>query len=109
MVAEIHVIELLPEYVLEMLDEQDQRRVKAHLNACSSCQAELRSYQQVTAQLSLAAPEIPPPPGLKRRLMSRLEISAPAPVAGHTTWWQRLFGPVCSFAPRWDSPGLYLW
>ena len=51
-----HVLDLLPAYALDCLDEDETIQVAEHLAACSTCQAELLAYQATVAQLALAAP-----------------------------------------------------
>ena len=67
-----HVLDLLPAYALGSLDEVETSLVAAHLAGCELCTKELASFQQVVEQLSLSAPDTPPAPELKRRLMEQI-------------------------------------
>ena len=49
-----HISDLLPEYVLGSLEENEARQVAEHLAECHSCRAELVAYQQVADQLVAA-------------------------------------------------------
>ena len=68
-----HIAELLPDYVLGCIDEEDTARVYRHLQVCSDCQAELQAYEVVVDQLALAACDAAPPPALKDRLMTCIQ------------------------------------
>ena len=68
MSVEVHVSEFLPAYALDCLDPDERMQVARHVAVCSACQAELRSYESVTGQLALVAPEALPSPELKERL-----------------------------------------
>jgi anti-sigma-K factor RskA len=75
-----HVTELIPTYVLGLLDSDEIRRVERHLDECAVCRAELQSYRQVGDQLALAAPLVAPPSALNQRLTSRIAaLSTAAP------------------------------
>lgn len=71
MSAEEHVIDLLPAYALDCLDETETILVSEHLALCPECRAEWRAYQHTVDQLALAGPEAAPSPALKVRLMDR--------------------------------------
>ena len=68
-----HVLELLPAYALNCLEEDEMRLVAEHLAACHFCRMELRAYQELTGQLALLAPEAAPPPELRYRLQERIQ------------------------------------
>jgi hypothetical protein len=67
------VIELLPGYTLDCLDEVEQNFVSEHLDVCAGCRTEAHAYRAVIAQLAFTAPEADPPPNLKRRLLNRIQ------------------------------------
>lgn len=67
-----HVFDLLPEYALGSLEENDARQVAEHLAGCSVCREEMAAYQKVADQLLLAIPEQTPSPKLKARLVERI-------------------------------------
>lgn len=68
-----HVLELLPAYALECLDDEEARLVAEHLTGCHLCRTELRAYQEVTGQLAHMAPEALPSPELRTRLQERIQ------------------------------------
>lgn len=68
-----HAFDLLPEYALGSLEENEARQVAEHLAGCSVCREEMAAYQRVTDQLLLAVPEQTPAGELKARLMERIQ------------------------------------
>lgn len=102
-----HVIDLLPAYTLDCLDEEDLVRVAEHLAQCADCRAELRSYQTVAAQLALATPDVAPPDDLKARLMDRIEPrQLTTPAQPRTSWWDKLAHVMQHASPAWGLAGL---
>lgn len=73
MFDQTHVLELLPAYALECLDDAEARLVAEHLAGCHLCRTELRAYQEVTGQLAHLAPEALPSPELRSRLQERIQ------------------------------------
>ena len=69
---DVHVFELIPEYTLGSLDENEAQQVAEHLAECTACRWELSSYQRVADELLLAVPLDGPSPDLKRRLTARI-------------------------------------
>ena len=109
MSTETHVVELLPAYTLDCLDEEELVLVSEHLAACADCRAELRTYQAVTDQLALAVPHAEPPASLKRRLMDRAQ--PPGPVAStpaRQPLWQPLAALMQRTTPAWGLAGFVL-
>lgn len=93
-----HVFEDIPAYALGALDTSDQARLEAHLANCAVCQAELRTYQELVAAVSLSAPLYQPPARLKQTIINQIkpqirpEISI-APSTRGGVWsnlWNRL-------------------
>lgn len=74
---DVHVFELIPEYTLGSLDENEAQQVAEHLAACVACRQELSSYQRVADELLLAVPMHDPSPDLKGRLTARIDRLAP--------------------------------
>ena len=70
---ETHILELIPAYALDCLDEAEMRQVAEHLAGCQLCRTELRAFQDVTGQLALLAPEALPPADLRSRLQQRIQ------------------------------------
>lgn len=102
MSTETHVLELLPDYALGCLDEDEADLVARHLAGCPLCRAEAEAYQAVAGQLALAAPDVAPPPHLKERLMERVRTSRPAaPAQPRAPWWRALL-------PAWGLVSLLL-
>ena len=48
-----HILELLPAYALDSLDEQDLIQVSEHLAGCAMCRAELQVFQPIVEQLPI--------------------------------------------------------
>lgn len=78
MADDIHVLELLPAYALDGLQESEARRVAGHLAGCTICRSELAAYREAAAALAFTAPEAVPPADLVDRLQRRLERSKAA-------------------------------
>jgi anti-sigma-K factor RskA len=111
-VQEEHVIDLIPGYALGILSEEEQRRVQLHLSQCSDCQAELEAYQSVVNQLAFAAPQYPPPTGLKQAILRQVETqSRPQPVPDRQNWFETLRHRLASWlpaSPAWTAVTLVL-
>ena len=45
--------DLIPVYVLDVLDEADSARVQAHLRACSQCEQLVEEYRDIADLLPL--------------------------------------------------------
>lgn len=85
MLNDAHVFNLIPEYALGSLEEEEARHVAEHLAGCSVCREEMAAYQKVTDQLLLAVPEQTPSGELKARLMERIHrLGEDAPRPGET-------------------------
>ncbi len=104
------VKELIPGYALDCLDEGDRRLVSTHLESCPECRAELRAYQEVAGQLALMAPDSAPPPGLKRRLLVRLQPreTTHKPMKGKRLWWHQIPDMFQQISPAWGMVSLVL-
>jgi anti-sigma-K factor RskA len=99
---DVHVLDLLPAYVVSSLDAEAARGVEEHLSSCLICRNESDSLRTAADQLSFAAPTATPAPDLKDRLMRRIqagsrgrEVPAPRP------WLERLL-------PAWGLASLAL-
>lgn len=110
MSAEAHVIDLLPAYALDCLDEAEVVLVSEHLARCPDCQAEWRAYQQTVDQLVLAGPEAAPSPALKVRLMDRIKpADRPVPPRQSSlSRWSWLESFMGRFGPGLVAAGLVL-
>jgi len=102
---EMHVLDLLPAYVLNSLEAEEAQRVEAHLSSCLICRNESNAFRLVTAQLSFAAPLATPSPDLKNRLTERVQATRPEPrpvaQAPARSWSERLL-------PAWSFASLFL-
>jgi anti-sigma-K factor RskA len=71
-----HIQDLLPEYVLQLLDADDQEQVEQHLaSGCFECDQALREFREVTAMIPAitnADTPLAPPAELKQELMRRV-------------------------------------
>ncbi len=109
MSIEEHVLDLLPLYALDCLDEVEIIRVSEHLALCPACQAEWRAYRATVDQLALAGPEEAPSPELKARLMSRVQPSDQSMTPQTTpSWWNSLHIFMGRFGPGLVAAGLAL-
>jgi len=77
MIADQHVLDLLPAYALDCLDEDEAIYVSEHLVTCPKCNSELKVYQQIADNLPLAVPMVDPPANVKRKLMERVKSDSP--------------------------------
>ncbi len=104
------IIELLPAYVLDALDEEEKQMVAEYLAACQLCQAELRTYQATFEQLALTVPEATPSPALKDRLMARIQPTLPTtqPIQTRASWRQSLASFLPRLGPVWGIVSLVL-
>jgi len=105
MLDDTHVLDLLPAYALGSLDTDEADRVKEHLLSCWICRAESSTFQDVAEQLSFAVPAVAPSPGLKDRLLQRVQAVRPQPrlpaQATRRPWLERLL-------PAWGLASLGL-
>jgi anti-sigma-K factor RskA len=99
-----HLTELIPAYVLGILDPEEQARVEDHLETCADCRAEEAVFRDVTGHLALAVPETPPPAGLRRQVLE----NAPRPPEG--TWWPHFRLALSRFLspPVWQPAAVVL-
>ncbi|MSQ40147.1 MAG: hypothetical protein EXR55_00470 [Dehalococcoidia bacterium] len=65
-----HVEESLPAYTLDALEEEERRRVEAHLEHCFECALSPVAYQETTSQLALLVEPVSPPAALRQRLLA---------------------------------------
>jgi len=60
-------------YALGALSQLEARAFEEHLaEGCEACEDELRSFEEVTGVLALAAPAVAPPAGAREKLAERL-------------------------------------
>ncbi|MGZ9221828.1 MAG: anti-sigma factor [Anaerolineales bacterium] len=105
MFDDTHVLDLLPAYALGSLEADEADRVEEHLLSCWICRAESNTFQDVVEQLSFAAPAEVPSPGLRDRLLQRVESVRPQSrlpaQATRRPWLERLL-------PAWGLASLGL-
>lgn len=101
-----HVLDLLPAYALDCLEEAEAIRVSEHLADCVNCQAALVAYQKVVDELPLAAVESTPPPELREKLLTKVRRHSVVPSPARVTWRQRL-EPFTKM-PFWGAASLAL-
>jgi anti-sigma-K factor RskA len=71
MVAD-HVEDLVEEYALGLLSEEEAARVEAHTATCAACRRELDSALRTAALLAAVAEPAEPPAAASERLLSRV-------------------------------------
>ena len=77
----------LAAYMLGSLDEDEQRAVEQHLEACQACREELAWLRPAIDLLPESVEQVDPPPELRARLMAEVRsdaVDAGAPVAAET-------------------------
>src|SRR5262249_25613351 len=90
-----HYEDLLPDYVLHILEPDAVTEVAEHLNTCDRCQAQCASYAAVLDRLAQAVPQHAPPVELGARLpAAALDGPAPRPHPAppwrrRAAWWRR--------------------
>jgi len=85
MTDDSHVLEYLPAYALDCLEQIEARLVAEHLEGCYICRRELSAFQEVAEGLALTVPEAHPSPDLRRRLMEQIQgmnSTQPQPTRG---------------------------
>jgi len=83
-----HVLDLIPLYILDSLDEAETVVVVEHLSLCESCRAEWQAYQAVVDDLAWAAPDAAPGPHLHQQLLDRI---SPRPAEAASPDWRQIF------------------
>ena len=64
-VQELHVINRLPDYVLDILTDAEITQVAEHLAGCQYCREELQQLKQVADEIPLALVQTAPPARVK--------------------------------------------
>jgi hypothetical protein len=70
--------ELLPLYVLDVLDVSEAIAVETHLATCLACSAARSQFEAVTGSLPFALAPVEPDPSVRTRLLDQLDAGAPA-------------------------------
>jgi putative transcriptional regulator len=68
-----HVLDLLPEWSLDLLSPDDAARVEAHLALCPGCAAEARALSEAASMVASGVRPIVPPPQIFERLVASIE------------------------------------
>ena len=69
---------LLAPYILGALDSGEMARMDDHVATCPECLPKLRAEGDVAAEMAYAVPQRDVPPGVRRRLLSRIDSEASA-------------------------------
>lgn len=78
--SETHVwLEQAAAYALGSLDSEERAAFQAHLDDCRECQAEVRSYQEVSGLMGYVVPMQAPPAHLKERVLAEARQVRPFP------------------------------
>ncbi len=97
-----HVIDLIPGYALDCLNEEEKLQVAEHLSQCDTCKIELDSYQHVVDELHQAVPPFAPPPDLKQKILLGVQQKrSPETSKAAISIWQRLWERMQNGAPVW--------
>ena len=97
-----HVIDLIPGYALDCLNEEEKLQVAEHLSQCASCQSELDSYRHIVDELHEAVPPAQPPAELRRKILLAVQPKrAPGQSNAVMPAWQRFWTKLQSGAPVW--------
>jgi len=81
--------ELAPLAALHALDGQDLLDFREHLQGCAECQAEMAAYEEVAGRIGASAGVVPPPAGLRDRVLAAAGAAgaAPRPTRAAPRWW----------------------
>jgi anti-sigma-K factor RskA len=97
-----HVIDILPDYVLDLLTDAEAKHVAEHLVVCQSCQVEFIRMQGVADELPLGLAQTAPPPRVKEKLMGAIHPhQSEADVTKQPTFWQSLSDIFRMRLPAW--------
>ncbi|MBB5869092.1 hypothetical protein F4553_002471 [Allocatelliglobosispora scoriae] len=92
------VLELLPEFALGILDEQDRPIVQRHLRGCPTCRDELRELADTSDGLLALAPGFAPTARFEAGVLARLStpdtVAAPVRRARRFRLTRRLVGQL---------------
>ena len=94
MTEQAHVFEDIPAYAIDALDSPDRERLERHIAHCPLCEAELRTYRELVAGITLSAPLLEPPARLKQAILAQTKPSPqPRDVSpARTGFWTVLAG-----------------
>ncbi len=84
-------------YALDALESDEARRLEGHLaEGCVTCEAEVRAFESIAADLAEAVAPIPPSPTVRERLLARARAGSPPPatLVARATDSDWIAGPV---------------
>lgn len=99
---EEHVIDQIPAYALDCLDEGESVQVAEHLSTCPTCRRELDHYRLVVDELPLAMAEYEPSPDLREKVLQRARESS----SHRPALTQRARSPRTTWLPAWSMLSL---
>lgn len=106
---ENHVIDLIPEYALGCLEEDEKAQVRAHLTGCEICKAELQKYEVVIDEILEITPLVTPPPEIRKALFERVHPAEKVTKSRKTAGRSREFkfpGIFGRLSPAWGIVSL---
>jgi len=107
MLVENHIIDLLPDYSLNALEEDLTIQVAEHLLICEACRAELLAYQDILNDLPMALAPAEPPDSLKARLMHQIRPNPEATaVKERKSFFHRTANWFRDKSPAWGLASL---
>jgi len=93
--------------VLGSLDPDERRAFEAHVSVCGECAAEVRTFQRVSAALSLGVTQRTPPPDLRDRVLAAVGAGAQAPRAAAPVKDWAVWLPVAAMLLLTVAMGIY--
>jgi anti-sigma-K factor RskA len=106
---ENHVVEHLPGYVLGSLSTDDYEQVAEHLAICSTCCAEMHTYEELVSQLALSVPQVTPPSTIKEDVLTRIaKPSKESKQGDRISWRERLFKSFQPLTLGWGAVSLLI-
>jgi len=101
-VQDMHVIDRLPDYVLDILTDAEASQVAEHLAGCLACREEFLRLKQVADEIPLALVQTAPPARVKDALMGSIQAHKIKPIpASRVTSWQKLADILRLRLPAW--------
>jgi anti-sigma-K factor RskA len=98
-----HVMDDLPDYVLDLLTDAEADHVAKHLSDCQSCRLEYMRLQAIADDLPLALPQTAPPGRVKHNLMNAIRAGKTgAETSPPPSFWQNLAGTFRQRLPAWS-------
>jgi anti-sigma-K factor RskA len=109
MTEDHHILDLIPAFALECLEEEEAVAVTRHLATCEICRADLRAYREIASQLAFSVSQVEPPAALKAGLLARVQaVQLETDRAPRRSGWQRFFAALPRLSPVWAVASLAL-